>query len=90
MLRAGGIESALGENAVVSLTNWYDLGDEVVIVTERPVPSKELFEYLEDRDFPLSEDAAKVETLHMILHQNGIRHLSTTHISLYLRTSCVS
>lgn len=64
MLRAGGVESALGINTVVSLLHWYDLGDEVVIVMERPVPSMELLDYVNERVDPLTEDEAKVRSGH--------------------------
>lgn len=54
---AGGPES-LGKSAAVSLLDWYDLDEEVLLVMERPVPSLDLLTYLDE--CPLEEDQAKV------------------------------
>uniref|UniRef100_A0A3B4YH28 non-specific serine/threonine protein kinase n=1 Tax=Seriola lalandi dorsalis TaxID=1841481 RepID=A0A3B4YH28_SERLL len=38
---------SLGTSAPVSLLDWYDLGQKLILVLERPVPCEDLFTYLE-------------------------------------------
>lgn len=54
---AGGPES-VGQSAAVSLLDWYNLDEVVLLVMERPVPCEDLLTYLDD--CPLEEDKAKV------------------------------
>lgn len=60
MLRAGGGPASVGKCAAVSLIDWYDLDQEVLLIMERPVPCVDLLTYLINNDCPLSEDQAKV------------------------------
>ncbi|KAF7650653.1 hypothetical protein LDENG_00122640, partial [Lucifuga dentata] len=46
------------EHGSVELLDWFDLGEEVVLVMERPVPCSDLFEFIRDRGC-LKEDMAK-------------------------------
>lgn len=62
MVRAGGGPETLGQHAAVSLIDWYDLTEEVLLVMERPLPAVDLHTYLEDNDGPLTERKAKVST----------------------------
>uniref|UniRef100_A0A8C4HS12 Serine/threonine-protein kinase n=1 Tax=Dicentrarchus labrax TaxID=13489 RepID=A0A8C4HS12_DICLA len=56
MLRvAGGPKSQ--QSAAVSLLDWFDLDEEVLLVMERPVPCMDLYTYL---DGPQEEEQAKV------------------------------
>ena len=50
----------VGKFATVSLLDWYYLDHEVVLVTERPVPSVTLTKYLDDRGGAIEEQQAKV------------------------------
>lgn len=59
---AGGPESA-GKSAAISLLDWYNLDQEVLLVMERPVPSSDLLNYLDSNNGPLEEDQAKVLNL---------------------------
>uniref|UniRef100_A0A3Q2EE57 non-specific serine/threonine protein kinase n=1 Tax=Cyprinodon variegatus TaxID=28743 RepID=A0A3Q2EE57_CYPVA len=45
---------------VVSLFDWYDLGHEVILVMERPLPCDDLKSYLNNRRRPLKDKEAKV------------------------------
>lgn len=56
---AGGPES-VGKSAAVSILDWYDLDDEVVLVMERPVSSMELLQFQRNKGGPMDEDQAKV------------------------------
>ncbi|XP_069366591.1 serine/threonine-protein kinase pim-2-like [Paralichthys olivaceus] len=56
---AGGPES-VGKSAAVSILDWYDLDDEVVLVMERPVSSMELLQFQRNKGGPMDEDQAKI------------------------------
>ncbi|XP_069366581.1 serine/threonine-protein kinase pim-2-like isoform X2 [Paralichthys olivaceus] len=56
---AGGPES-VGKSAAVSILDWYDLDDEVVLVMERPVRSMELLQFQNNKGGPIDEDQAKI------------------------------
>lgn len=60
MLQVGAGPSSAGKSAAVSLLDWYDLDEEVLLVMERPVSSVDLLTYMDDNDGPLDEDTAKV------------------------------
>ncbi|KAM9347790.1 serine/threonine-protein kinase pim-2-like [Symphorus nematophorus] len=48
-----------GKSAAVTLLDWYDLDQEVILVMERPIPSVDLDTYLTNNSGPLEEDQAK-------------------------------
>lgn len=52
--------SSVGTSAPVSLLDWYDLQQELIIVMERPVPAEDLFRYKANNGGTLKEDKAKV------------------------------
>ena len=60
LLKVGAGPGSVGKSAVVSLLDWYDLGQEVVLVLERPVPSEDLLTYISNNDGSLDENTAKV------------------------------
>lgn len=49
-----------GTPAPVSLLDWYDLNQELILVMERPVPAMDLSDYIELNGGSLSEEKAKV------------------------------
>uniref|UniRef100_A0A3B4Y9A5 non-specific serine/threonine protein kinase n=1 Tax=Seriola lalandi dorsalis TaxID=1841481 RepID=A0A3B4Y9A5_SERLL len=51
---------SLGTSAPVSLLDWYDLGQKLILVLERPVPCEDLFTYLEVKRGTIQEEEAKV------------------------------
>lgn len=53
---------SVGTSAPVSLLDWYDLGKELILVQERPVPCEDLLQYIEDNGGSLQEDEAKVSS----------------------------
>uniref|UniRef100_A0A3Q3MT75 non-specific serine/threonine protein kinase n=1 Tax=Mastacembelus armatus TaxID=205130 RepID=A0A3Q3MT75_9TELE len=46
---AGGPQS-VGKSAAVSLLDWYDLDQEVLLVMERPVPCVDLLNYIDNNN----------------------------------------
>ncbi|KAG8008536.1 Serine/threonine-protein kinase pim-2 [Nibea albiflora] len=52
--------TGVGTSAPVSLLDWYDLGHELILVLERPVPSTDLFQYIRDNGGSIEEDEAKI------------------------------
>ncbi|XP_034754028.1 serine/threonine-protein kinase pim-1-like [Etheostoma cragini] len=57
---AAGTGASVGMTAPVALLDWYDLDQELILVLERPVPSKDLLSYIEDNGGPLPEEQAKI------------------------------
>nr|XP_020454187.1 serine/threonine-protein kinase pim-1-like isoform X2 [Monopterus albus] len=65
--------------APVSLLDWYDLDQELILVLERPVPSEDLYSYLEVNGGSLEEEKVKVIMKQLVdaaldLHNMGIFH----------------
>ncbi|XP_059207077.1 serine/threonine-protein kinase pim-2-like [Centropristis striata] len=79
MLRVAGGARSLGKHAAVSLLDWYDLGSEVLLVMERPVPCEDLLTYLNKNLF-LREDRAKKNIMKQLveaaikMHSRGVFH----------------
>lgn len=57
---AGEAEGSVGISAPVSLLEWFDLGKELILVLERPVPAVDLQKYKAENGRTLPEDKAKV------------------------------
>uniref|UniRef100_A0A4W6DQE9 Serine/threonine-protein kinase n=1 Tax=Lates calcarifer TaxID=8187 RepID=A0A4W6DQE9_LATCA len=67
--------TVLGASAPVSLLDWYDLGQELILVMERPVPSEDLLKYTEFNGGTLQEEEAKVSLSGSLsARKNGIFH----------------
>ncbi|XP_051795466.1 serine/threonine-protein kinase pim-1-like [Acanthochromis polyacanthus] len=47
----------MGTSAPISLLDWYDMGQELILVLERPVPSEDLFDYVVGNGGLLEEEA---------------------------------
>ncbi|XP_034451506.1 serine/threonine-protein kinase pim-2-like [Hippoglossus hippoglossus] len=60
MHKAAGEPVTLGKSAAVSILDWYDLDQEVLLVMERPVPSMDLLRFINNNFGPLAEDVAKI------------------------------
>ncbi|XP_070700194.1 serine/threonine-protein kinase pim-1-like [Pempheris klunzingeri] len=54
------LAAGAGTSAPVSLLDWYDLERELILVLERPVPSQDLFKYIQVNGGSLQEEEAKV------------------------------
>ncbi|XP_051285409.1 serine/threonine-protein kinase pim-1-like [Dicentrarchus labrax] len=72
MLRAAGAP----RSAAVSLLDWFNLDQEVLLVMERPVPSVDLYNYMNG---PLEEDKAKNIMIQLVeaaikMHNVGVFH----------------
>ncbi|XP_059184834.1 serine/threonine-protein kinase pim-2-like [Centropristis striata] len=79
MLRVAGGARSLGKHAAVSLLDWYDLGPEVLLVMERPVPCEDLLTYLDNNNGFLREDQAKNIMKQLVeaavnMHSLGVFH----------------
>ncbi|KAG7465687.1 hypothetical protein MATL_G00156140 [Megalops atlanticus] len=64
---------------VIGLLDWYRLSKEVLLVLERPVPCKDLCDFLEDEEDWLVEDEAKVIMRQLVeatldIHSRGVVH----------------
>ena len=61
MFRAAGDQTSIGKNYGVSLIEWFELRQELIIVMEKPEDSLNLLDYINKRhNGRLSEDVAKV------------------------------
>lgn len=66
---AAGTSGSVGTSAPLSLLDWYDLGQELILVLERPVPCSDLLTYIEANGGSLEEEEAEVRRfLSMCLH----------------------
>ncbi|XP_058501494.1 serine/threonine-protein kinase pim-1-like [Solea solea] len=59
MQKAGGEPELVGQSSAVCILEWYDLEHEIVLVMERPVPSVDLWQYINHKG-PMDEDMAKL------------------------------
>ncbi|XP_030590896.1 serine/threonine-protein kinase pim-2-like [Archocentrus centrarchus] len=59
MIKVGGGPESVGTHAAVSILDWYDLEQEVLLVMERPVPCVNLLTYMQNNVGPLEEHVAK-------------------------------
>ncbi|XP_058498826.1 serine/threonine-protein kinase pim-2-like [Solea solea] len=63
--KAAGEPESVGKSAAVSLLDWYDLKDRVILVMERPQPSVTLNSYLQSCG-PVNEKIAKKVTKQLV------------------------
>ncbi|CAG5869213.1 unnamed protein product, partial [Menidia menidia] len=52
--------ASVGSSAPVSLLDWYDFQQELILVLERPMPAEDLSSYIEKNGGSLEEEEAKV------------------------------
>uniref|UniRef100_A0A3B4UHR9 Serine/threonine-protein kinase n=1 Tax=Seriola dumerili TaxID=41447 RepID=A0A3B4UHR9_SERDU len=50
----------VGTSAPVALLDWYDLGQELILVLERPVPAEDLLKYTEQKGGCLQEEEGRI------------------------------
>ncbi|XP_014855082.1 PREDICTED: serine/threonine-protein kinase pim-1-like [Poecilia mexicana] len=60
MLEMRNLSSALWQSAFVTLLDWYDLDEHLIIVMERPMPSDNLSDYLMEHNGCLKDKKAKI------------------------------
>ncbi|XP_043961478.1 serine/threonine-protein kinase pim-2-like [Gambusia affinis] len=60
MLEMRSLSSSLGHSAFVTLLDWYDLDEHLIIVMERPMPSDNLSDYLMENKGCLKDKEAKI------------------------------
>ncbi|XP_027131755.1 serine/threonine-protein kinase pim-1 [Larimichthys crocea] len=66
-------------SAVVTLLDWFDLRDVLILILERPDPSMDLFDYIHSRQDPMKEHKAKIITRQLVdalieIHSKGVFH----------------
>ncbi|XP_026018730.1 serine/threonine-protein kinase pim-2-like isoform X1 [Astatotilapia calliptera] len=74
---AGEAEGSVGISAPVSLLEWFDLGKELILVLERPVPAVDLQKYKAEKGRTLPEDKAKVILKQLV---DAVKELEDKHI----------
>ncbi|XP_076732914.1 serine/threonine-protein kinase pim-1-like isoform X1 [Maylandia zebra] len=74
---AGEAEGSVGISAPVSLLEWFDLGKELILVLERPVPAVDLQKYKAEHGRTLTEDKAKVILKQLV---DAVKELEDKHI----------
>ncbi|XP_076732188.1 serine/threonine-protein kinase pim-1-like isoform X2 [Maylandia zebra] len=74
---AGEAEGSVGISAPVSLLEWFDLGKELILVLERPVPAVDLQKYKAENGRTLTEDTAKVILKQLV---DAVKELEEKHI----------
>ncbi|XP_022625011.1 serine/threonine-protein kinase pim-1-like [Seriola dumerili] len=92
MLKAAGGPESVGTSAAVSLLDWYEREQEVLLVMERPLPCVDLLEYLQDNDGPLEEDVAKNIMRQLVeaareMHSKGVFHRDLKSENILIETS---
>ncbi|XP_075957603.1 serine/threonine-protein kinase pim-1-like [Anarhichas minor] len=68
-----------GTSAPVSLLDWYDLDQELILVLERPIPAEDLYDYIKVNGGSLDEEEAKIILKQLVeaaiyLEKNHIFH----------------
>ncbi|KAL6487803.1 hypothetical protein MHYP_G00044290 [Metynnis hypsauchen] len=78
-VREGRVVSGQTQGASVALLEWCELQDKLVIVMERPVPCKDLIDYVYDSGRCLLEEEGKVILRQLVegiigIHSKGVLH----------------
>ncbi|XP_045069836.1 serine/threonine-protein kinase pim-2-like [Coregonus clupeaformis] len=65
--------------AAVALLDWFELDQELVLVLERPVPSMDLYDYIQMRGGTLQEEHARIILRQLVeamreVHSRGVLH----------------
>ncbi|XP_054874763.1 serine/threonine-protein kinase pim-1-like [Amphiprion ocellaris] len=68
---------SVGSSAPIGLVDWFDLNQELILILERPVPSKDLLMYVWDNGASPEEDEAKIILKQLI---DAAIHLENTNI----------
>uniref|UniRef100_A0A8C4D833 non-specific serine/threonine protein kinase n=1 Tax=Dicentrarchus labrax TaxID=13489 RepID=A0A8C4D833_DICLA len=71
--------AAAETSAAVTLLDWYDLDDELILVLERPDPCMDLVDYMNSRGSALPEQEAKIIVKQLVdalieIHSRGVFH----------------
>ncbi|XP_018544821.1 serine/threonine-protein kinase pim-2-like [Lates calcarifer] len=78
-LKATGGPESTGSSAIISLLDWYDLDQELILVLERPVPCVDLSQYVKENGGSLQEHEAKIIMRQLVeaameLHSKHVFH----------------
>ncbi|XP_071397805.1 serine/threonine-protein kinase pim-1-like [Centroberyx affinis] len=76
---SGAGPDSVGTTAAVTLLDWFELPEELILVLERPVPSTDLINYLEARGDSIREGEAKTIMKQLVdaaavMHSEGVFH----------------
>ncbi|XP_030586264.1 serine/threonine-protein kinase pim-2-like [Archocentrus centrarchus] len=92
MLKVGGGPLSVGTSPAISLLDWCDLEEEILVVMERPVPCVSLHSYMENNGGPLEEHVAKnimkqLVDAALMMHSKGVFHRDLKTENLLLETA---
>ncbi|KAK2875603.1 hypothetical protein Q8A73_024031 [Channa argus] len=84
--------AAAETSAVVTLLDWCDLHNELILVLERPVPCMELLDFIITRGYILQEHLAKEITKHLVdalleVHSKSVFHRDIKLDNILIETS---
>uniref|UniRef100_A0A3Q2FDH7 non-specific serine/threonine protein kinase n=1 Tax=Cyprinodon variegatus TaxID=28743 RepID=A0A3Q2FDH7_CYPVA len=48
------------QSAILSMLDWYDMGEELIVVMERPMPAEDLFNYIQNHKGRITMNDAKI------------------------------
>ncbi|KAF7645456.1 hypothetical protein LDENG_00204100 [Lucifuga dentata] len=91
MLQAAKPEDPVGSSAAVSLLDWYTLDQEIILVMERPILSKDLHQYVRSNGGYLTEDKAKIILKQLVdaaidMNSKGVFHWDIKCTNLLIET----
>ncbi|KAM3874228.1 serine/threonine-protein kinase pim-2-like [Diretmus argenteus] len=94
MLRVADAAS-VGKNAAVALLDWYEQDGKLILVMERPTPSVDLLEYVDERDGVLREHEAKILIKQLLsgildIHSKGVFHRDIKMENLLVETGSLT
>lgn len=84
LIAAGGPESK-GKSAAITLMDWCDLDEQIVLVMERPVNCRNLINYMDH--CPLQEALLKVSRQNVSVAKILLPHFRNTPTCVSIRTS---
>ncbi|XP_024140385.1 serine/threonine-protein kinase pim-1 isoform X1 [Oryzias melastigma] len=78
--------------APVPLLDWYEIGREVILVMERPIPCEDMYDYIENKGGKLQEEEAKIIMKQLIhtaidLEERNIFHQDIKIDNILIQTS---
>ncbi|XP_030588648.1 serine/threonine-protein kinase pim-2-like [Archocentrus centrarchus] len=91
MQKVGGEPLSVGTSPAISMLDYFELEEEVLLIMERPVPCESLYSYLENNGGPLDVHVAKnimkqLVDAAIMMHNKGVFHRDLKTENLLLET----